>query len=396
MNLRRFRWIITLLATLLTALATVSLSIAGYQLGAHDLRRDTARQAERQMAEALIALKNGGKPAKDNPTWWVRDDGASEAFSDSPADPPLRSLQQQVASPDARESSDTFARGDDHYFALVRPLNEAEALVTVVNLGDESDRRWSVLKRLLAGAVLLIGLAFGMARWVAGRVLAPARRALVERRGFLADAAHEMRTPLAIIQASASQALSRPREAEEYVRSLAEIRSASERAAAGVNELLDLARLESGQAIPRLAPLRLDLLAEEVAASIRVDGCEVLADEASAAVVVDADMALLRQAIDNVVRNAARRAPNVRMSTAIDGRDGVLSIADDGPGFDPNVLPHVFDRFRRGDSQGEVGLGLALVQAILAAHGGAVAAANQAGGGAVVTLRVPLTRAGLN
>lgn len=394
MNLRRFRWVITLLATLLTALATVTLALAAWNLGTDDLRRDTERQAERQMAEALVALKNGGKPDKDNPTWWVRNDGQSEAFSESDADPPLRSLQQAVSG-DAREATDTFARGDAHYFALVRPLNEAEALVTVVPLSYESDRRGHLLKRLLGGAAVLLLFAFGVAWWVAGRALAPARRALVERRGFLADAAHEMRTPLAIIQASASQALSRPRQAEEYVRSLSEIRSASERAAAGVNELLDLARLESGQAIPRLAPLRLDLLAEEVAASIRVDGCEVTADEASAAVVVDADMALLRQAIDNVVRNAARRAPNVRLSTAVEGRDGVLTVSDDGPGFDPNVLPHVFDRFRRGDSRGEVGLGLALVQAILAAHGGAAGAANRPDGGAVVTLRVPLTRAGL-
>lgn len=394
MNLRRFRWVITLLATLLTALATVALALAAYNLGTDDLRRDTEREAERQMAEALVALKNGGKPDKGNPTWWVRNDGQSEAFSESDADPPLRSLQQAVSN-GATESTDTFARGDARYFALVRPLNEAEALVTVVPLSYESDRRWHLLKRLLGGAVLLLAFAFGVAWFVAGRALAPARRALVERRGFLADAAHEMRTPLAIIQASASQALSRPRQAEEYVRSLSEIRSASERAAAGVNELLDLARLESGQAIPRLAPLRLDLLAEEVAASIRVDGCEVTADEASAAVVVDADMALLRQAIDNVVRNAARRAPNVRLSTAVEGRDGVLTVSDDGPGFDPNVLPHVFDRFRRGDSRGEVGLGLALVQAILAAHGGAAGAANQPDGGAVVTLRVPLTRAGL-
>ena len=113
------------------------------------------------------------------------------------------------------------------------------------------------------------------------------------------------------------------------------------------------------------------------------------------AVVVEADMALLRQAVDNAVRNAARRAPNVRLESRIDGRDGVLAVLDDGPGFDPAVLPHVFDRFRRGDSRGEVGLGLALVQAILAAHGGAAAADNRPEGGAVVTLRVPLSRAAL-
>ena len=66
-----------------------------------------------------------------------------------------------------------------------------------------------------------------------------------------------------MIQASASHALSRDREAWEYQRSLAEIQVATERAGSGVNSLLEMARLEAGQAVPRLAPLRLDLLVEE-------------------------------------------------------------------------------------------------------------------------------------
>jgi signal transduction histidine kinase len=188
--------------------------------------------------------------------------------------------------------------------------------------------------------------------------------------------------------ASASQALSRPRSTEEYVRSLSEIRSASERASAGVSQLLDLARFDSGQVIPRLAPLRLDLLAEEVAASVRSDSCTVVA-EPGPAVVVDADMALLRQALDNIVSNAVRRSGRVTITTAVDGRDGILEVTDDGPGFDPTVLAHVFDRNRRGDTRGNAGIGLAIVQAILAAHGGAAEADNPVAGGARVVLRVP-------
>ncbi len=142
--------------------------------------------------------------------------------------------------------------------------------------------------------------------------------------------------PLAVILASSSQALGRSRTSEEYVRSLSEIRSAAERASAGVNELLDLVRFDSGQAIPRLAPLRLDLLAEEVAAAVRPDDGEVRRQAWAAPVVVDADMALLRQAIDNLVRNATRRADPGRVSpTSIDGREGVLDVLDNGPGFDP-------------------------------------------------------------
>jgi signal transduction histidine kinase len=155
-----------------------------------------------------------------------------------------------------------------------------------------------------------------------------------------------------------------------------------------VTQLLDLARFDSGQIIPRLAPLRLDLLAEEVAASIRADDCTITA-EPGGSVVVDADMALLRQAVDNVVANAARRAANVSIVTRLDGRDGVLEVLDDGPGFDAAVVGSVFDRYRRGDTRGNAGLGLAIVHAIVAAHGGAAEAENRPEGGACVRLRVP-------
>jgi two-component system OmpR family sensor kinase len=257
--------------------------------------------------------------------------------------------------------------------------------------GDKSSLRWKVV--LFAAFVVAAASAAGW--FVAGRSLRPARRALADQQAFLADAAHEMRTPLAVILASASQALSRSRGGEEYVRSLAEIRAAAERASGGVNELLELSRLDAGQVMPRLAPLRLDLLAEEVAAASRVDECVVDA-ERGPMVVVDADMALLRQALDNVVRNATRRADKVVLRTHREGRDGVLEVIDDGPGFDAEALAHVFDRFRRGDERGSAGLGLAIVKAILAAHGGAVEAANREEGGAVVTLRVPLNRHGLD
>jgi signal transduction histidine kinase len=101
-------------------------------------------------------------------------------------------------------------------------------------------------------------------------------------------------------------------------------------------------------------------------------------------------MALLRQAVDNVVRNAARRADKVTLQVTVEGRDGVIEVLDDGAGFDPSVLEHVFDRFRRGDQRGNAGMGLAIVQAIMSAHGGVAEAGNRPEGGARVVLRVPL------
>jgi signal transduction histidine kinase len=221
--------------------------------------------------------------------------------------------------------------------------------------------------------------------------LRPARRALEQQREFLANAAHELRTPIAVIQASASQALTRPHESEDYVRALSEIRAAAERAGTDVSEMLELARLNAGQAVPRKAPLRLDLLVEEVAAVVSRDtvAVEVLPSEA---IVVDADYSLMRQAVTNVAVNATRRAQTVTLSVRVDGRDAVVEVADDGPGFAPDLLPQVFDRYRRGsgaaDGEGS-GIGLAIVRSIVEAHGGRAEAMNRPEGGAVLRLRVP-------
>ncbi len=113
------------------------------------------------------------------------------------------------------------------------------------------------------------------------------------------------------------------------------------------------------------------VLAEELASSTIVDGCAVVA-ETGPNVLVQADMALIRQAIDNIVRNAAARSTNVLLRTRIEGADGVLEVVDNGPGFAPEQLPYVFERYRRGDSRGSLGLGLPIAASIVAAHGGRI------------------------
>jgi len=105
----------------------------------------------------------------------------------------------------------------------------------------------------------------------------------------------------------------------------------------------------------------------------------------------------IRQAVDNLLDNALRFAPRgsviVLAARASDG-DLDLEVRDDGPGFPAAFLPHAFERFRRPDTgrsrdDGGAGLGLAIVQAIAAAHGGGASARNAQGGGAVVALYLP-------
>ena len=400
MHLGKLRLRLTLLYSVIAALVCVVMVIVGVHIGTQRERRDVERSLEYQLLEAM---QPGfiGQPHPELDNVWVvhiNKDKPEERSIDpfkkaDPAkptvEPPLYNLAQVALK--EQITFDHFVQQGTSFVTYARRLDDSAVIVAALPDQPLDDAISSLRMRLILLALAATVAAGGAGWFVAGRSLRPAMEAKSAQQDFLADAAHEMRTPLAVIQASASQALSRPRSTEEYVRSLAEIRSASERAASGVSELLDLARFDNGQAIPRLAPLRLDLLAEEVTAAVRVDGCEIVCD-VGPSVVVEADIALLRQAIENVVRNAARRSANVRIRSTADGRMGTVTVADDGPGFALSALPYVFERFRRGDERGSAGLGLAIVQSIMVAHGGSAFAGNQDAGGAIITLSLPLAR----
>jgi signal transduction histidine kinase len=110
------------------------------------------------------------------------------------------------------------------------------------------------------------------------------------------------------------------------------------------------------------------------------------------------DRLRLEQALGNLVDNALRYgAGTVRLEAIAENGSLVLRVSDDGAGFPPDFLPHAFERFSRADAArggGGAGLGLAIVDAIARAHGGAASATNRSGGGAEIALRIPADRAG--
>ncbi|MEI8240931.1 MAG: HAMP domain-containing sensor histidine kinase, partial [Actinomycetota bacterium] len=120
--------------------------------------------------------------------------------------------------------------------------------------------------------------------------------------------------------------------------------------------------------------------------------------EVSGPVMVIGDAARLRQVIDNLLRNVRVHTPTdvpATVRVSIEGSIAVVTVCDSGPGIDSESLPHVFDRFWRRDhsrtrATGGAGLGLAIVAAIVAAHGGSVSAANMSSGGAAFTCAFPL------
>jgi signal transduction histidine kinase len=391
-NLRRTRLRLTA-AYGLVALVVVS-GFAMWAVAAETAAiRDRARaEAAGTVTEALVASDRATLDLAN--TWQVNPDPDgqwSTPFGETWVEPPLTTVAQQALDADATAEA-RFVQDETDFLVLGTPLEDGTAIVTALDLTDAQSQigwaRWKAVNFVL----IAVALATGLSWWLVGRSLRPAREVLDHQRDFVADAAHEMRTPLAVIQASASQALHRDREPGEYRQVLEEIRGAATRAAAGVGELLELARLDAGQAQPRVAPLRLDLLAEEVASSVIVDGVHVRAETPPRPVVVPADYLLLRQAVENLVRNAAARSTSVVVRVVSDGERAAVRVEDDGPGFDPETLPSVFERFRRGDTKGGAGLGLAIARSIVELHHGTIAAENRPEGGAAVVVELPLER----
>jgi len=218
-----------------------------------------------------------------------------------------------------------------------------------------------------------------------------------EQRQFVADASHELRTPLAIIRGHIELLERADTLPEPYAEPLAVLREETRRMHRMVDDLLVLARLDDRSRARAFQPLDVDVLLSEVASRARGLGATRLTCSAPADVWVSGDPDLLEQALMNLITNAmAAAGPDAHISITATATDASvqITVADDGPGFDPGELARVFDRFyrapgpRSGDSGGS-GLGLAITRRLVEVHGGSVGAGNVPGGGAEVSLELP-------
>ncbi len=224
--------------------------------------------------------------------------------------------------------------------------------------------------------------------------------ALTRQREFVADASHELRTPLAVLGAELELAGRPGRTRDELVDAVASAEDEVARLTKLTNDLLALARSDEGKLPVTRAPTGVRDLLERSAARAAGPAAApraVCVVDAPQDLVAALDADRVRQAVDNLVDNALRFAPpgsQITITGRAEGSSLVIEVADAGPGFPADYLPHAFERFRRPDagrtrSDGGAGLGLAIVSAVAAAHGGLASARNGPRGGAIVALELP-------
>jgi two-component system, OmpR family, sensor kinase len=222
-----------------------------------------------------------------------------------------------------------------------------------------------------------------------------------QMRHFVADASHELRTPLTSIAGYIDVLSRRDSVDPETLReSLTAMERESSRMTRLVNDLLTLTRFEAARA-PHRQAVRLDDFLNQTLDELGLP--EHGARESrqiQPGIVVDADPDALKQVVSNLAQNALKYAPGAEQRWSLFALDGraVIRVHDSGPGIARRDLPHVFERFYRGEqardrSTGGSGLGLAIVKSIVEAHQGTVEAESEPGQGATFTAWLPLAAA---
>jgi signal transduction histidine kinase len=226
------------------------------------------------------------------------------------------------------------------------------------------------------------------------------RSSLERERGLIADASHELRTPFAVLRGELELAQRPGRSHDELVAAIAAAAEEAARLNRIADDLLLLSRGDQDQ-LPMHFEVTdvhqlLIMIAQHTESRMLAGGISCRVD-APTGLYAKLDGERIRQAVDNLVENALRFSPSgteITLTARAQGGDLELEMADHGPGFPTDFLPHAFERFRRPDSsrsriEGGAGLGLAIVMTIAVAHGGMATAINRPEGGASVRLVLP-------
>ncbi len=318
---------------------------------------------------------------------------------------PARDLAEQALDEDEAVSA-TIRGPQGRVRAVSMPMRESGEVVGTIQYARSLKGVQQTIGRLVLvllpltlgglGAALLGGL------YMAGRAMRPARESFEKQRTFVADASHELKTPLTLIRADAEVVLYRGNLNEEDRKLVEHALGETDRMGALLSDLLLVARLDAGKLEMSEKPFDLTTVVSEEAERFeaRADGESVRLDvQIPDELPVHGDPKRTGQILAVLLDNAVRYTPSGGR-IVVGGRlrdDRVeASVADSGPGIAPEQLPRVFDRFYRAEvsrTRGEAGvgtgLGLAIARGLARAQGGDLTAANAKEGGAVFSLRLP-------
>jgi signal transduction histidine kinase len=361
------------------------------------------REAERARATGLVAdaVDELHVPARslylfgpdalllkpDTAAAWIRD-AAREAEVRGQADRDFETPHDHIV----RLHAERFAGADGRPYV-------AAAVADRLELEDE----YASLIRAFAVAALAALLLVGGGGYVLVRqASAPIERAMEQIRRFMADAAHQLRTPITILRTRADVALAEPREGARDAATLAAVAREAAHLGGIAADLLTLARADAGE-----RPVARQSMYLDDAAAAAVEAAQALARTKDVSLAVGAfdeapisgDADLVRQLLVIVLDNAIKFTPaggSVRLDVSThDGRAAAV-VTDTGIGIPPDQLPHVFERFYRGEPARRVadgaGLGLAIARWIADVHGARIDVASREGAGTTVTLTFSLER----
>jgi len=223
---------------------------------------------------------------------------------------------------------------------------------------------------------------------------------------FTADASHELRTPVALMRTRTEVALRKPRSEGEYRETIVRIHRELERTSALIENLMTLARADSGSAALQVSPTNLNEVLLEISEPARLlaEGKSIHYGQrlAETPLCVSGNAPSLRRLflilIDNAVKYTPREGNISVVLNACDG-SGITEIRDTGVGISPADLPHIFERFYRADESraresGGTGLGLSIAKWIAEAHHGKISVISKVGEGSVFRVEIPLSEDG--
>jgi len=303
-----------------------------------------------------------------------------------------------------REFRNLDARGGPKLRLYAEPFSGTTGTtyvaVAVADRMELEDEYASLIEAFGAAALAALLLVIGGGSLLVRKSTAPIERSMEQMRRFMADAAHELRAPVTILRTRAEVALGQARDSSRDAVAFQAIEREATRLGQVVGDLLTLARADAGERPVARVPLFLDDVAAEA-----VDAVRTLAEQKHVQVEVGAfeeakitgDPTLVRQLLLIVLDNAVKftaTGGKVRLDVSADDGRAAVVVVDTGVGIPAEHLPHVFERFYRGEPARReadgAGLGLAIARWIVDAHGARIDIASAAGTGTRVTISFPL------